>query len=114
MLYIVSLGTDSIVPRSARRRELTRIQSASLAGHKYLKMDFKFQAVFSHINPTNDQMKAILQDFWRKNEENQAEIIRLQKKEAESQAEIVKLQRKEADSKAEIAGLRYEYEKCKV
>merc|ERR1711937_168075 len=77
------------------------------------KMDFKFQAVFSHINPTNDQMKAILQDFWKKNEENQAEIIKLQLKEAESQAELVKLQRKETDSKAEIARLAYEYEKCK-
>ena len=44
-------------------------------------------------------MKAILQDFWRKNEENQAEIV--------------KLQRKEAESKAEIARLRYENEKCK-
>ena len=43
-------------------------------------------------------MKAILQDFWRKNEENQSEIVKLQLKEAESQAEI--------------ARLRYENEKC--
>ena len=62
-------------------------------------MDFNFQAVFSHINPTTDQMKAILQDFWRKNEENQAEIV--------------KLQRKEAESRAEIERLRYENEICK-
>ena len=42
-------------------------------------------------------MRAILQDFWRKNEENQSEIV--------------KLQRKEAESQAEIARLRYEYDK---
>ena len=36
-------------------------------------------------------MKAILQDFWRKNEENQAEIGRLQQKEVENQGKIERL-----------------------
>ena len=61
-------------------------------------MDFNFQALFSHINVTNDQMKAILQDFWRKNEENQAEIGRLQQKEVENQGEIMRL-RQEIDER---------------
>ena len=46
-------------------------------------MDFIFQAFFTHLNPTNDEMKAILQDICRKNEENQTTIGRLQEKEAE-------------------------------
>ena len=49
-------------------------------------------------------MRAILQDLWRKNEENQSEIVKLQRKEAESQAEI-------ARGLIEIARLRYEYDK---
>ena len=43
-------------------------------------------------------MKAILQDFWRKNEENQAEIGRLQQKEVENQGETMRL-RQEIDER---------------
>ena len=71
-------------------------------------MDFNFQALFSHINLTNDQMKAILQDFWRKNEENQSEIGKLQQKETESQGEISRLHREIEKHQSEICRLRQE------
>ena len=71
-------------------------------------MDFNFQALFSHINLTNDQMKAILQDFWRKNEENQSEIGRLQQKDAESQDEISRLRHENEKYKSENCKLRQE------
>ena len=71
-------------------------------------MDFNFQALFSHINLTNDQMKAILQDFWRKNDENQSEIGRLQQKVVESQNEISTLRHENEKYKRENCKLRQE------
>ena len=69
-------------------------------------MDFNFQALFSHIDVTNDQMKAILQDFWKKNEENQSEIVKLQLKHAEGQAEIARLRQENEKCKDENCRLR--------
>ena len=71
-------------------------------------MDFNFQALFSHINLTNEQMKAILQDFWSKNEENQSEIGRLREKDAESQDEISRLRHENDKLKSENCKLRQE------
>ena len=71
-------------------------------------MDFNFQALFSHISLTHDQMKAILQDFWRKNEENQSEIGRLQQKVVESQNENSRLRHENEKYKSENTKLRQE------
>ena len=75
-------------------------------------MDFNFQTLFSHL--TNDQMKAILQDFWRKNEENHTEMSILQRKEAESQNEISRLRQEINDRDKKISLLNDESERTKI
>ena len=54
-------------------------------------MDSNIQALFSHIS--NQQMKAILKDLWKKNEENRAEIVRLQQELVKAQGEAIGLLR---------------------
>ena len=75
-------------------------------------MDFNFQTLFSHL--TDDQMKAILQDFWRKNEENHTEMGILQRKEAESQNEISRLRQEINDRDKKISLLNDESERTKI
>ena len=82
-------------------------------------MDFNFQAIFTHFSPTYDQMKAALQDFWRKNEENQTEIARLQQKDVASQGEISRLRQENNDHEKKISFLNHEYQQtmkqsCKI
>ena len=74
-------------------------------------MDFNFQTIFTHFSPTYDQMKAALQDFWRKNEENQVEIARLQQKNVDSQGEISRLRQENSDHEKKITFLNHEYDK---
>lgn len=71
-------------------------------------MDFILQTVFTHINPTPDQMKAIFQELCRKNEENETTIVRLQEKEAESQSEILRLRQEKDKDQIEKSKLRQE------
>ena len=52
-------------------------------------MDSSFQALFSHLNVTNEEMEAILKFFLRRNEEKQAEIERLQQTQVENHREII-------------------------
>ena len=52
-------------------------------------MDSGFQALFSHLNVTNEEMEAILKFFLRRNEEKQAEIERLQQTQVENHREII-------------------------
>ena len=74
-------------------------------------MDFNFQSIFTHFSPTYDQMKAALQDFWRKNEENHTEIARLQQKDIASQDEISRLRQENSEHEKKIAFLNHEYGK---
>ena len=74
-------------------------------------MDFNFQTLFSHLN--NDQMKAILLDFWRKNEENHTEMGLLKRKEAESQQEISRLRQEINDRDKKSSLLNDEFERTK-
>ena len=74
-------------------------------------MDFNFQSIFTHFSPTYDQMKAALQDFWRKNEENHTEIARLQQKDIASQDEISRLRQENKDHEKKISFLNHEYGK---
>ena len=48
-------------------------------------MDYNFQALFTHFNPTDDQVKAMLQDLWRKNDENQKLIDKIRREKDENQ-----------------------------
>ena len=68
-------------------------------------MNFIFQTVFTRLSPTNDQTKAIFQDFCRKIEEDDTKLGRLQKKDVERQTEILRL-RQEKD--------KYQIENCKL
>ena len=54
-------------------------------------MDSNFQALFTHLNPTEDQLKAILQDLWRKNDEKQKEISKIRE---DLSMEIIEMSRK--------------------
>ena len=56
-------------------------------------------------------MKAALQDFWRKNEENHTEIARLQQKDIASQDEISRLRQENNDHEKKISFLNHEYGK---
>ena len=40
-------------------------------------MDSNFEALFTHFKPTDDQIKALLLDLWRKNEEKQKKIDKM-------------------------------------
>ena len=71
-------------------------------------MDFILQAFFTHMNPTPDQMKAILQEFCRKNEENETKIGRLQENEVESQTENSRLRHENGKYQTENSKLRQE------
>ena len=42
-------------------------------------MDSNFEALFTHFKPTDDQIKALLLDLWRKNEEKQKKIEKLRR-----------------------------------
>ena len=57
-------------------------------------MDSNFQALFTHLNPTEDQLKAILQDLWRKNDEKQKEISKIREENFAKSIEIMKMNRK--------------------
>ena len=48
-------------------------------------MDYNFQALFTHFNPTDAQIKAMLQDLWRKNDENQKLIDKIRREKDENQ-----------------------------
>ena len=57
-------------------------------------MDSNFQALFTHLNPTEDQLKAILQDLWRKNDEKQKEISKIREENFAKSMEIIEMNRK--------------------
>ena len=57
-------------------------------------MDSNFQALFTHLNPTEDQLKAILQDLWRKNDEKQKEISKIREENFVKSMEIIEMNRK--------------------
>ena len=54
-------------------------------------MDYNFKVLFSQFNPTADQMKAMFQDLWRKNDENQSEISKLRQQDEANQSKISSL-----------------------
>jgi len=76
-----------------------------------VKMNFNFKTIFTHFHPTCDQLKAALQDFWKKNEENETEIARLQQKDVASQGEISRLRQENNDHEKKISFLNHEYGK---
>jgi len=57
-------------------------------------MDSNFQALFTHLNPTEDQLKAILQELWRKNDEKQKEISKIREENFAKSMEIIEMNRK--------------------
>ena len=57
-------------------------------------MDSNFQALFTHLNPTEDQLKAILQDLWRKNDEKQKEINKIREENFAKSMEVIEMNRK--------------------
>ena len=54
-------------------------------------MDSNFQALFTHLNPTEDQLKAILQDLWRKNDEKQKEINKIREENFAKSMNIIEM-----------------------
>ena len=57
-------------------------------------MDSNFQALFTHLNPTEDQLKAILQDLWRKNDKKQKKISKIREENFAKSMEIIEMNRK--------------------
>ena len=55
-------------------------------------MDSNFQALFTHL--THDQVKAVLQDLWRKNDEKQKEISKIREENFAKSMEIIEMNRK--------------------
>ena len=54
-------------------------------------MDYNFKVLFSQFNPTVEQMKAMFQDLWRKNDENQTEISKLHRENEANRSKISEL-----------------------
>ena len=58
-------------------------------------MDSNFEALFTHFSPTNDQVKALLLDLWKKNDEKQKKIDKMMGRIADLKKELL-------DTKLEI------------
>ena len=54
-------------------------------------MDYNFKVLFSQFDPTVEQMKAMFQDLWRKNDENQSEISKLRHENEANRSKISSL-----------------------
>lgn len=75
-------------------------------------MEYNFKVLFTQFNPTVDQMKAMFQDLWRKNDENQSEISRLRGENEAKQSKISSLELENDEKSHKIAGM--EREKSKL
>ena len=63
-------------------------------------MDSNFQALFSHL--THDQVKAVLQDLWRKNDEKQHELDKIRKENDKNKNELDKIRREKYQKSLKI------------
>ena len=63
-------------------------------------MDCNFQALFSHL--TEDQVKAILQDLWRKNDEKQNELDKVRQENEKNKNELDKIRREKYQQSLKI------------
>ena len=68
-------------------------------------MDYNFKVLFSQFNPTVEQMKAMFQDLWRKNDENQSEISRLRHENEAYRSKIFSLKLENDQKSEKIAGM---------
>ena len=68
-------------------------------------MDYNFKVLFSQFNPTVDQMKAMFQDLWRKNDENQTEILKLRQENSANRSKIISLKLENDEKSDKIAGM---------
>ena len=69
-------------------------------------MNSNFEALFTHLNPTDDQIKAMLQDLWRKNDEKQNELDKLRRENSQKAHKIMTMDRKNDDLTNEIEVLK--------
>ena len=63
-------------------------------------MDSNFQALFTHL--THDQVKAMLQDLWRKNDEKQTEIDMIRQENDKNKNELDKIRREKYQKSLKI------------
>lgn len=68
-------------------------------------MDYNFKVLFSQFNPTVDQMKAMFQDLWRKNDENQSEISKLRLENEANRSKISNLNLANNEKLDKLAGM---------
>ena len=77
-------------------------------------MNYNFQALFTHLNPTGDQLKAMLQDLWRKIDEYETIIDKIRRENEESLSKNKILSTQNAQQCLKIDDLTNEIEVLKM
>ena len=77
-------------------------------------MNYNFQALFTHLNPTGDQLKAMLQDLWRKIDEYETIIDKIRQENEESLSKNKILSTQNAQQCLKIDDLTNEIEVLKM